>query len=270
MFCAVVLAAAPVHADFGIGGDGDLVAIDEVPVVEPADEGPAEVPVVCTTSELTVLQNDRYESGGYVYAYVDARYFRFDPDTGASWVRASRTCRRGDEVVSSGIIWELLTDPDPELVASVLRDRAAREIAPPSPSLSPSQRGVVQLGMWLAVNDPGPYEVTASATPGSWVTARAELTETRFDMGNGDVVVCAGAGDPIPDDTLDSLEPSPECGYTYRELDPDGYYVVTITSTWSVTWTSSRGTSGTQPPIVLSTTLEYPVVEIQSVGVAAD
>lgn len=261
--------SSPAEAGGSAGGGGGLAVTDEATVEdsEPSDsDDPPEVPVVCTTTELTVPQRGRYESGGYTYVFVDARQFRFDSETGASWVRAQKTCRRGDEVVSGDTIWQLITDPDPALVASILRDRAAREIDPPSPALSPTSQGVVQLGMWLAVDDPGPYEVTASAAPGSWVTARAELSQTVFDMGNGDVIECVGAGDPIPDSALDSADPSPVCGYTYRDLNDGKPYPVTITSTWTVTWTSSRGTSGVQPPIVLTSTLDYPVVEIQTVG----
>ena len=243
--------------------------VDEAAAGEGGGE-PPEVPVVCTSVEVAASGSGRFESGGYVYVYVDTRALRFDAETGAGWVRATRTCRRGGEVVSRETIWQLITDPDPALVASVLRDRAAREIDPPVVSLSPSDQGVVQLGMWLAVADPGAYEVTASAAPGSWVTARAELSSTVFEMGNGDVVECDGAGDPIPDSALDSAEPSPVCGYTYRQLNGGEPFQVRVTSTWSVTWTSSRGTSGTQPPIVLSSTLDYPVVEIQTVGGPAD
>jgi hypothetical protein len=236
-----------------------------VPVVDLDEEPPAN-PIVCSTRELVVYQNGYYEEARFVYRYIDTWFFRFDTVSGLTWVRSMRTCSRGGEVLSSAVIWELISDPDPEIVAKVLRDRQSREIADPVPLMSPVGPGVVNLGMWLAVADPGVQSVTASAAPGSWVTVQAEITETVYDMGNGDVVRCAGVGDPIPDSELDSVEQSPICGYTYPATNTGEPYTITITSTWSVTWTSSRGTSGTEEPIVLTTTVPYDVVEIQTVG----
>jgi hypothetical protein len=256
-------------ASSSIARADDLFAVDEATNTEPApqpDESPPEVPVVCHTREVPYQRSERGELGGMSYVYIEGRYYRFDLATGQGWVRSRRTCRRGDEVVSSDLIWETVNDPDPAVVASILRDRQAKEIAPPAPLLSPVGPGVVNLGMWLAVADPGPYVVTASARPGSWVTARADLAETMFDMGNGDVVVCSGAGDPIPTDALDSTLESPVCGYTYTELNDGRPYTISVTSTWNVTWTSSRGTGGNEAPIVKSTSLDYEVLEIQTVG----
>ena len=90
---------------------------------------------------------------------------------------------------------------------AALYDRAVRDIAVPVPELSPGP-GYINLGMWMAVEDPGPNSVSASASPTTWVTVTAVLSETTFDMGNGDVVTCVGAGDPIPDNKLNSIEAS--------------------------------------------------------------
>ncbi len=147
-----------------------------------------------------------------------------------------------------------------------LYDRAVRDIDVPVPELSPVGPGYINLGMWMAVEDPGPYSVTASASPTTWVTVTAVLSETTFDMGNGEVVTCVGAGDPIPDNKLNSIEASRLCGYTFTAR-PDGNAVtITMTSSWSVSWTSSRGTGGTRAPISKSSTVEYQVLEIQTVG----
>ncbi len=167
-------------------------------------------------------------------------------------------------------MWRLVGDPDPEIVAGVLRDRQSKNLPLPDPALSPVGTGYVQLGMWLAVDDPGPESVTASAASGSWVTVRAEIARTTFDMGNGDVVVCGGVGDPIPDSRLASVEESPVCGYTYTRLNDGEPYTISITSTWSVTWTSSRGTSGVLEPVTKTASFDYEVREIQTVGAPSD
>ena len=65
---------------------------------------------------------------------------------------------------------------------------------------------------------------------------------------------------------LDSLEQSPVCGYTYTRLNDGAPYVVTITSTWSVGWASSRGTSGVLAPVTKTASFDYEVREIQTVG----
>jgi hypothetical protein len=210
--------------------------------------------------------NSRVDTGRYLYFHIDARYWRAEPATGKLWVRATRICRQGDVQVSSDISWQLIGDPDPRIVADVLRDRQAKDLPLPDPELNPVGPGYVQLGMWLAVDDPGPESVTASATAGSWVTVTAQISETRFDMGNGDVVVCDGVGEPIPGWQLDSVDEGPNCGYTYRRLNDGEPYTITITTTWAVSFTSSRGTSGVLEPVTKTASFDYEVLEIQTVG----
>lgn len=146
--------------------------------------------------------------------------------------------------------------------------QAVGRLPTPVPAIdpSPAANGIVNLGMWLAVNDPGRIPVTASL--GSvWATAVIDLLDTTYDLGNGDTVVCADAGTPIPDDARDSLEPSPDCGYVYGQSSPDDDpYRFTITSTYEVTWTASDGSSGNAGTYATRTTFDYDVDEVQTVG----
>ena len=110
-----------------------------------------------------------------------------------------------------------------------------------------------------------PISVTARAG-NVWATTRGELVSTTFDFGNGDVVTCDGFGDPIPPSKADSIDESPVCGYTYRDVSPDGAYPLTITSTWAVSWVGSGGSGGDLGTLDRTTTVDYEVLEIQTVG----
>ncbi|MFN3256058.1 MAG: hypothetical protein ACE37B_10195 [Ilumatobacter sp.] len=135
----------------------------------------------------------------------------------------------------------------------------------PAPDVSPGVEvgGIVNVGLWLAIEPPAvPVRLTAEAGP-RWVSIVAVHTESVFDMGNGDRVRCGGVGDPIVD--LDTVEASPVCGYTYRQPSPAGVgFVLSISSEWVLPWVSSSGSG------VLSHTqtvaFDYDVDEVQTVG----
>jgi hypothetical protein len=84
-------------------------------------------------------------------------------------------------------------------------------------------------------------------------------------MGNGDVVTCAGFGTPIPASRMNDTAPGP-CGYVFEQVGDVGRTELTATSTWSVTWELSDGSTGAQPDVVVSTPIPYRVYEIQTVG----
>jgi hypothetical protein len=196
---------------------------------------------------------------------IDANLFRTSLDTGMTEHQMHRWCVYADGRETSATVWVPITDPDPRVRIPETVDEVRERVFAPVPELSPVARGVVNLGMWLAVAEPveNPVTARASAGPGSWAETTATLMTTAFDFGNGDVVTCAGIGDPIPETAKDSVEPSPTCGYTIREA---GTWTITVTSTWEVVSTTSRGDVELQPDIVLSTTFDYEVVEIQTVG----
>jgi len=149
-------------------------------------------------------------------------------------------------------------------VSDSIRRRIPQPVANINPS--PEHGGFVNLGLWLAVGDPGP--ISAHAAAGSVAaTANASYVSTTFDFGNGDAVTCAGTGTPIehahPD--LDTTEQGP-CGYTYRRSSPDDApYQLTISSTYAISYTSTGG-SGSLGTITTSRTYAYDVDEIQTIG----
>ena len=143
------------------------------------------------------------------------------------------------------------------------RARAATPV--PVPDINPptTAGSFVNLGLWLAIEDPGPT-VAQVGLGGQW--ARVQATHSRFetDFGNGDMVSCTGLGVPIVD--LDTLEEGP-CGYTYRLSSPEeDPYQITITSFYDVTYTTSTGRSGSLEGLSRSITFDYDIDEIQTVG----
>jgi len=143
------------------------------------------------------------------------------------------------------------------------RVRAATPV--PVPDINPSVDvgSFVNLGLWLAVEDPGPT-VARVGLAGEWARVEASHTGFETDLGNGDVVSCVGLGVPIVD--LDTLEEGP-CGYTYRLSSPDDDpYQVTITSFYEVSYQTSTGRSGSLEGLSRSVSFTYDIDEIQTVG----
>jgi hypothetical protein len=232
-----------------------------------ADAGNSRGPIeVCEWGDDQIhVGSVRSEAAGFRYAYIDLRYWRYRLATGEVWVQTWKRCSRGDERTFDGVAWRLVARPDPEVLADGSYDEVVRQVPVPSPAMSPGGPGFVNLGMWLAVEEQEPISVTARAGD-VWATTSAEVVSTTFDLGNGDVVTCDGFGDPIPPTMTDTVEASPLCGYTYRDVAPDDAYTVTITSRWRVRWAGSGGAGGDLGTLDRSTSLTYEVREIQTVG----
>jgi hypothetical protein len=149
-------------------------------------------------------------------------------------------------------------------VIAAARDEATKRIPVPVPDVSPRGLGTVNLGMWLAVAPATAPPARAEAGP-VWAEATPTLRSTTWTFGTGDTIVCAGIGTPIVDPNVVDQGP---CGYTYRRPSPAGQpYELTVTTSWDVTYRSSNG-SGTLPAISRSSSLLYPVREIQTIGEA--
>ena len=147
----------------------------------------------------------------------------------------------------------------------------------PEPTLDinprPDVGGIVNIGLWLAVNDPGRVSITASVGP-VWATVIAAYRGTTWTFGNGDSTYCDGLGTPIVDKNTEDQGP---CGYTYRwpsapkfTNTDDLAYHDTATGHWVITYATSTGRSGTLGPIDRTTEFLYQVREIQTVRVSPD
>jgi hypothetical protein len=145
-------------------------------------------------------------------------------------------------------------------------DRARRTVPSPKLDISPPPEvgGIVNLGLWLALAGQDPVTVRAEAGP-HWAEATVTLASTSWDMGNGDVVECDGPGVPIVD--VDDPGEGP-CGYTYRTSSPDDHpFQLSVTATWNVSYRSS-GPAGAAGSITRTSSVDYDVDEIQTIGIS--
>jgi hypothetical protein len=271
--------ARMVAAQTGDGGGssnpfGDVAAVDETSGGETGGgDGGGDAGGVdwsCTYRPSSPSRTIPYSDGEYDHAFYDGMHWRHKPSTGETWLRMYESCTAPGQTARTRTFWELQGDPDPRVLIEPARKLVTEKVFAPQPLMSPSgNRGVVNLGMWLAVVDQGQVSAIARASDVTWARATATLRTTRFQFGNGDAVTCDGAGTPIPEWAKDSVEQG-GCGYTYRSLNDGGEpYTITITSTWTVVATTSR--SAEEVPlddIVLTTIVPYDIIEIQTVGVS--
>jgi hypothetical protein len=149
----------------------------------------------------------------------------------------------------------------------------------PGPAVAtwpPSGHGEVNFPTWVHVGSPwAPVSATATAGPES-VTVTATPTGTvvsSVDSSDGGVsfhsiqVTCAGPGAAYDPSTPYSAQHT-DCSLTwvwpsahYRS----GTYPLTVAVTYQVAWSGSGG-GGALPAITRSTTVAYPVGEIEAIG----
>jgi hypothetical protein len=190
----------------------------------------------------------------FLHDFVDE--FRYEIN-GVTYVARVKVCDGQDDRM---VLLEVSSSV--AVLATRLHDEMWRRVPVPQPNLSPAGPGVVHLGMWLAVDVPALS--SAFARSGSnWARVMASLASTTFDFGNGDRTTCGGGGTAISD--LESIGEGP-CGYTFTERSADGApFRITVEMTWNV-WLDSSSGSRALAPISRSTTFDYEVVEIQTVG----
>jgi hypothetical protein len=270
VICAVAGIAIPATSATAQAQEDDsdfeiIRARDDTP--DPNASGvPPETGPTCTSRPAAYSRTGTVVQGGFRINYIDGTAYRISLSTGRVWARMYRTCTHPDNRVVNQYVWVEISDPDPRVLIEGTVEEVTERVYAPSPALSPVSRGVVNLGMWLAVAPQVPVTALATASPTTWAETTATMRDTTFDFGNGDSITCDGAGDPIPPEAKESIDQSPVCGYTYRATNGGEPFRLTITSRWSVVSTTSGGVVVNQPDIVLSTAIDYPVVEIQTVG----
>jgi hypothetical protein len=260
--CTVVTVTAA--SDREVSGQAGIQCLPHDGADPSSDRQCTDVPAVMSRSGSRV-------EGSLMYTYFDGGYFKFDRAAQVGYQWYIETCRDADD--GGNVVvrphWHRTTPPDPAVLLEPVTDEVIRSIPDPTFDINPAERGIYQLGMWLAVTPVEPVVAEARADT-VWARATATLTDTTFDMGNGDPITCDGFGDPITESAKDEVEQSPICGYTYTTNpdDVDGY-TITVTTRWVVTWELSDGGTGTHTPdITLTTTRDYPVGEIVTTGVS--
>ena len=127
--------------------------------------------------------------------------------------------------------------------------------------------GIVGMPVWMWAANPDSHTVgpiTESATAGGiTVTATARVHKVTWDMGDGTLVACTGAGTPYK--ASYGNKESPDCGHVYEKSSSTksgGKYTVTATSDWVITW-EGAGQTGTIRLNGLTRTAEIAVGEAQ-------
>ena len=147
-----------------------------------------------------------------------------------------------------------------------LRIELTKILPLPVPDMSPTPEAgtVVNLGLWLAITDPGDQGLRLTDGP-VWAEGNATVIGFTVDFGNGDSVDCEGLGTPYP--VGSEIREEGPCGYTYLHLNPThDPYTLTITSHYAVTYLLSDGETGNLGVVDRDATFDYQVSEIQIVG----
>lgn len=194
--------------------------------------------------------------------------------TSASGRWATRTCFNGlGQEVSSTVVplasgGRGATPVDPQVL---LEDALARlQIPDPVMAANPplGSASLVRVPAWLWLD--GGYWQARSATAsagGASATVTAEPVSARWSMGDGAVVACDGPGRPWS--AAAPMAESP-CSHTYltsSSAQPGDAYPVTVTVTWSVSWTSTvPGVGGDLEDQTRSASVQVAVAEVQALG----
>ena len=191
----------------------------------------------------------------------DGTAHRADPEGGG----AMTLYRRSGPDCVDGYVWVSESLTARSLIPG-LRDELTKVLPLPVPDMSPTPEAgtVVNLGLWLAITDPGDQGLRLTDGP-VWAEGNATVTGFTVDFGNGDSVDCEGLGTPYP--VGSEIREEGPCGYTYLHLNPThDPYTLTITSHYAVTYLLSDGETGNLGVVDRDATFDYQVSEIQIVG----
>jgi hypothetical protein len=159
---------------------------------------------------------------------------------------------------------QLAEEIDRQAVIDAAYDDAVSRIPLPALNISPPPDAGVpaQLGIWLAVDDPGQVNAFAEVGP-VWASVTARFTGVTWNMDNGDVVECAGVGTPYPMGS-GTYEQGP-CGYTYTRPGDAGVRRISAIGHWQVQLITSDGEDRMLDPIDRTFEFDYAVYEIVTV-----
>ncbi|MFW2336274.1 hypothetical protein [Ilumatobacter sp.] len=279
LLAAVVLFG--VDADAVRANDG-IVDAEETVTGDPGDPPP---PPECWWSSNEASSGDLAHERGFWRQidggdhYDDVLVFFEDGSLHRTFVSEQRTyvlqvrvCNNPDHEEAGRRRWTVVGPPNPTVYWDELTERVTKRVPLPAPNLGVELQpdgslGVpINLGLWIAVDNPDDVVARAEPAPGIWAETRARLDHIEFFSGTGrGSGECAGAGTPIPDAATDTVAEGP-CGYTYESADERGEHTAILRATWTVINTTSTGATERRADIVLDTPIPIDVYEIQTVG----
>ncbi len=113
----------------------------------------------------------------------------------------------------------------------------------PDPSVNEWNMAAVGFPIWLWTDRPTSLSTTAHHD-GLTFTLNATWQSTTFTLGDGHHLTCTDNTE-YPTHVSHPGQPSPTCGYTYKEASPPGHpYAVTADAHWRVDW-AAAGEHGT-------------------------
>jgi hypothetical protein len=207
-------------------------------------------------AEVSVAEQQGVEEVG-----PGGRAYRSDPLTGSRMVLYFRS---GSDCVN-GLVWVSTAISARSLIPTLrLELEEVLDLPVPNMSPDPSVGSVVNLGLWVAIEEPGASSVRLTDGP-VWAEGNGRLVGFDVDFGDGNSVSCDGLGVPYPEGS-NNADPGP-CGHVYRQRSPVGApFQLTITSRYEVTYRLSSGESGSLGIVNRAATFDYPVIEIVTVG----
>jgi hypothetical protein len=214
--------------------------------------GPASFGPACTWTPATIANTAGTPGGG-----TDEQITNDDGELG--WLR---TC--GGTV---DFVWSAPIDPV-DLIGPAA-NRVRQQLPAPNPTVNPTPDvgGIVNLGLWHSITDPG--STTARATlANAWAEVTGTFSHLTIDPGDDTTPFsCEGLGVPYPEGS-DTADQGP-CGNTYAQATPsDAPYAITYITTFTLTWRTSDGRSGTLDPYPTQVSIPYDVDEVQTIGSA--
>lgn len=159
---------------------------------------------------------------------------------------------------------------DPMVAVQDAYQRVRRQIAAPQLGWTPLGDDRTLVGtenwLWLDNRDDSWGTVSANASvPGITVTVTARARIVRWDMGDGQQVLCDSPG-TVWRVGMSGDAPSPTCGHRYASesgSSPGGKYQVRATVTWEVSWSGTGGLGGEIDPLQMAATRAVQVHELQ-------
>jgi hypothetical protein len=168
--------------------------------------------------------------------------------------------------------------PPAVVLAGALAKTAANRLVLPKPTARHNPAGIalVNLATWWWV-DAASWQPLSQRTQAGpvWAQVTATPTSTTWDPGDGSApVTCAGSGTAY-DTTRPAAGQSTDCSFIYRHTSGnqpqagpsanDRFFIVTVTTTWNVTWVGTGGSGGTLPTISTSSSFPLAVAQRETV-----
>jgi hypothetical protein len=159
------------------------------------------------------------------------------------------------------------------LTTKDLADEAYAELSPPALSVdtAPPSRldGLVGLPEWFWI-EAADYRMLSRtiALAGLSATVTAKPGPLVIDPGDSrPSFSCPGPGTPY-DPSESAASQQSDCTYLYTQpsaSQPDNEFTVSVSVTWTATWTGTGGTGGMLAPITRTTTIAVPIAQAETV-----